>query len=263
MSFSPNPLLEGPDNIRVYGTISSVYDPGIDAQHIRWTDPVTQTSDRPQGRARDRAADTAREARPMNEVAERGPEFCCLLETRLGTIGIAWSMAGVTRLQLPERDRAATERRLRVRRGASSASAAGVPDGVGRVIEDIERYASGEPVDFAEAALDLSGVGAFHRTVYDLARRVAWGQTATYGELARQAGAPGAARAVGQAMGRNPVPIIIPCHRVLASGGKIGGFSAFGGALAKERLLALEGVHLAGTPLLPGLLPAKHVASRR
>jgi methylated-DNA-[protein]-cysteine S-methyltransferase len=84
-----------------------------------------------------------------------------------------------------------------------------------------------------------------------------WGQTATYGELARQVGSPGAARAVGQAMGHNPVPIIIPCHRVLAAGRKIGGFSAYGGAVTKERLLALEGVHLGdGTPLLPGLLPA-------
>ena len=105
--------------------------------------------------------------------------------------------------------------------------------------------------------LDLTGVGDFHRRIYDLTRDVGWGETITYGELARRVGAPGAARAVGQAMGRNPIPIIIPCHRVLASGGKVGGFSAFGGAVTKTRLLALEGVHLdKGTPLLPGLLPA-------
>jgi methylated-DNA-[protein]-cysteine S-methyltransferase len=80
-----------------------------------------------------------------------------------------------------------------------------------------------------------------------------WGETNTYCALALRAGFPDAARAIGQAMGRNPVPIIVPCHRVLASGGKVGGFSAFGGAETKTRLLALEGVQLE-EPLLPGLL---------
>ena len=108
----------------------------------------------------------------------------------------------------------------------------------------LERYFAGERIDFASVALDLGGVGPFHRAIYDATRSLGWGQTATYGDLARQAGSPGAARAVGQAMGHNPVPIIIPCHRVLAAGRKIGGFSAYGGALTKERLLALEGVHL-------------------
>jgi methylated-DNA-[protein]-cysteine S-methyltransferase len=121
----------------------------------------------------------------------------------------------------------------------------------------IERYFAGKSVDFTPLALDLAGVSDFHRRIYDAARAIGWGETATYGELAQRVGAPGAARAVGQAMGRNPVPIIIPCHRVLASGRKIGGFSAFGGAVTKSRLLALEGVHLDdGTPLLPGLLSA-------
>jgi methylated-DNA-[protein]-cysteine S-methyltransferase len=107
-------------------------------------------------------------------------------------------------------------------------------------------------------ALDLTGVSPFHAQVYDAARAIAWGQTASYGELARRVGAPGAARAVGQAMGRNPVPIIIPCHRVLASGHKLGGFSAFGGAGTKQRLLALEGVSLGGDqPCLPGLPPER------
>jgi methylated-DNA-[protein]-cysteine S-methyltransferase len=116
----------------------------------------------------------------------------------------------------------------------------------------LERYFEGERIDFGGVALDLSGVGSFQRAIYDAARALAWGETATYGDLARQAGSPGAARAVGQAMGHNPVPIIIPCHRVLAAGRKIGGFSAHGGALTKQRLLAMEGVHLGGTPLLPG-----------
>ena len=178
-----------------------------------------------------------------------------LFGTRLGACGIAWSERGVTRLQLPERTPNATERRLRARPadGGTGVPPASVRD----AIVLLERYFAGERIDFSPVALDLVGVGAFHRAIYDVARSLGWGQTATYGDLARQVGSPGAARAVGQAMGHNPVPVIIPCHRVLAAGRKIGGFSAPGGALTKERLLALEGVHLgSGTPLLPGLLPA-------
>jgi methylated-DNA-[protein]-cysteine S-methyltransferase len=178
-----------------------------------------------------------------------------LFATRLGACGIAWSERGVTRLQLPERTPTATERRLRAR---PADDGAGVPPtSVRDAIALLERYFSGERIDFSPVALDLVGAGSFHRAIYDVARSLGWGQTATYGDLARQVGSPGAARAVGQAMGHNPVPVIIPCHRVLAAGRKIGGFSAPGGALTKERLLALEGVHLgSGTPLLPGLLPA-------
>ncbi|MBI3707329.1 MAG: MGMT family protein, partial [Proteobacteria bacterium] len=90
--------------------------------------------------------------------------------------------------------------------------------------------------------IDLVEVGPFHRRVYAAARSIGWGHTASYGELARQAGSLGAARAVGHALSRNPIAIIIPCHRILASGGKIGGFSAHGGTFAKVRLLSLEGV---------------------
>src|SRR5262249_55966531 len=108
-------------------------------------------------------------------------------------------------------------------------------------------------VDFASVAVDLRGVGGFRRKVYEAARSIGWGQTASYGELARRMGAPRAARAVGQALGANSIPIIIPCHRIVASGGGIGGFSAFGGKRGKQRLLALEGVRLGEeSPLLAG-----------
>jgi methylated-DNA-[protein]-cysteine S-methyltransferase len=123
-------------------------------------------------------------------------------------------------------------------------------------MDDLRRYASGEEVDFAAVVLDLAGTGPFDRAIYAAARAVGWGCTTTYGELARHAGAfaPEAAREVGQAMARNPVPIVIPCHRVLGSGNRIGGFSAPGGRPAKERLLALEGVRLDGGQLaLPGV----------
>lgn len=182
------------------------------------------------------------------------PMHYCVFDTAIGVCGVAWSARGLTRLQLPEADRGATERRLR---GRSVAGDVGEPPAqIERAITQIKSYLAGEKVDFAAVALDLTGIGAFHCKIYDAARCVCWGQTTTYGELARRAGSPDAARAVGQAMGRNPIPVIIPCHRVLASGGKAGGFSAFGGTGTKQRLLALEGVHLGeATPLLPGLLP--------
>ena len=101
----------------------------------------------------------------------------------------------------------------------------------------------------------FTNIEPFESGVYAAARAIPWGQTVSYGELARQTSSPGAARAVGQALSRNPVPIIIPCHRILAKGNRIGGFSAHGGTFAKERLLALEGVRIAdGTPLLPGII---------
>jgi methylated-DNA-[protein]-cysteine S-methyltransferase len=181
-----------------------------------------------------------------------------LLDTALGTIGVAWSPVGLTFLQLPEADRAATERRLR--RVAGGALVAEPPAPVRGAIGEIEAYCRGSDVTFATVALDLARVPPFAGKVYAAARGIAWGRTATYGEIARCIGEPFAARAVGRALGQNPLPIIIPCHRVLASGGKIGGFSAYRGESTKRRLLALEGVHLGAAgdmPLLPGLLPAE------
>jgi len=185
----------------------------------------------------------------MRALAAATPH--CLVDTAIGAIGLAWSEAGITCLQLPGPDRAATERRL----AASGSPPAEPPEEVARAIAMLERYCRGERVDFSSLPLDLSGVGAFDRAVYEAAREVRWGQTVSYGEIARRIGAPEAARAVGRALGRNPVAIVVPCHRILASGGRIGGFSAFGGARAKQRLLALEGVHPGhGTPPIPGLL---------
>lgn len=181
-----------------------------------------------------------------------GPMRYCLFDTAMGAVGLAWSPDGITRLQLPERDKTATERRLRGR--SADAVASLPPPLVEQAVDAVGRYMAGERTDFSAITLDLTGVGPFHSVIYEALRRIGWGETTTYGALARQTGDPGASRAVGQAMGRNPIPVIIPCHRVLASGGKPGGFSAFGGAVTKQRLLALEGVHLdGGAPLLPGL----------
>jgi len=111
----------------------------------------------------------------------------------------------------------------------------------------VERYFRGERVDFSHSRLDLSDQDPLYRQIYQSVRGIGWGQTTTYGAVAKELGAgPEAAREVGQAMARNPVPLIIPCHRVLAAGGHVGGFSAPGGAAAKKRMLELEGVRFDG-----------------
>jgi methylated-DNA-[protein]-cysteine S-methyltransferase len=171
-----------------------------------------------------------------------------LFETAIGACGVAWSDRGLTRLLMLEKDAHAAERRLRAR--TPDAVAASPPDHIARLIDEVRTYATGAKVNFALAQLDLSAVPEFNAKVFAAAREVGWGQTTTYGALGRAIGAPlEMARDVGQALGRNPVPIIVPCHRVLAAGGKSGGFSAPGGVTSKARLLALEGVRLA--------LPAK------
>jgi methylated-DNA-[protein]-cysteine S-methyltransferase len=176
----------------------------------------------------------------------RSPDRYCLFDTAIGACGVAWSERGLTRLRLPEKDRAAIEQRLRTR----SAIAADPPPEIAQTIAGIQRYLAGERIDFSGVAVDLARVDEFNRAVYNALRAVGWGETTTYGELARRAGVPGMAQAVGQAMAGNPMPVVIPCHRVLASGKRLGGFSAYGGVATKERLLALEGIV---SPLLPGL----------
>jgi methylated-DNA-[protein]-cysteine S-methyltransferase len=169
-----------------------------------------------------------------------------LFETALGWIGIAWSERGVTRLFLPEA-RARIERKLAALPGASPDTPSS--DGeIARLVASIERYACGEAVEFSDAAVDLSGVDAFRLAIYAAARQLKFGETVTYGELAARAGHAGLARETGQALGANPVPLIVPCHRILAAGGRIGGFSAPGGSATKEKMLALEGVRLGPPP---------------
>lgn len=177
-----------------------------------------------------------------------------LFETELGWIGIAWSGRGLTRLQLPEHDRAATQRRLLATLpGANDGrpvecAAEELPSQVTEAVAAIRRYAAGETVDFSGVAVDLGTADAFRLAIYDAARRLGFGEVTTYGELASRAGHAGLARETGQALGKNPVPIVVPCHRILAAGGKIGGFSAPGGSSTKERLLELEGVRVGPPP---------------
>lgn len=180
-----------------------------------------------------------------------------LFDTAIGTCGIGWSAQSIVRFQLPDSEDGDTESKLKSRiPGAQDARKAEgeLPDFVQRAITELQRYFAGQPHDFSGIPVDVSHADGLRRKIYDELRTIGFGQTVTYGELARRVGASGpeAPRVVGQAMGRNPVPVIIPCHRVLAAGNKIGGFSAPGGTATKERLLALEGVEF-GDPVLPGL----------
>ncbi|MGE0035858.1 MAG: methylated-DNA--[protein]-cysteine S-methyltransferase [Xanthobacteraceae bacterium] len=183
------------------------------------------------------------------EAEALGTTHYCVFATAIGPCGIAWNARGLTRLQLPETDEAATAKRIAMRSGGRHSADPPVP--IARIVEDVRRYALGANVDFSAAVLDLAEIDDACRSVYEAARALGWGETATYGEIARRVGMADP-RDVGQALSRNPIPIIIPCHRVVASGGKLGGFSAYGGTLTKERLLALEGVG-ADAPRLPGL----------
>lgn len=166
-----------------------------------------------------------------------------------GFCAIAWNGVGITRFQLPARTAETTERNLL--RRLPGAERGAPPAEVMEALAAVKRYFEGEMVDFSDVRLDLDGQDEFFRQTYAAARRIGWGQTTTYGTLAKALGAgPETARDVGKAMARNPVPLIIPCHRVLAAGGKIGGFSAPGGSATKQRMLELEGVQT-GSPRSP------------
>jgi methylated-DNA-[protein]-cysteine S-methyltransferase len=170
-------------------------------------------------------------------------QFFSLFDSDLGRCGIAWSARGLIGVQLPE----ARERDTRARMRARFPDAAETPPPplVQQWIGDIVSLLHGGKPDLTKVVLDMSGVPAFYQLVYDVVGKIPPGETMTYGEIAQRVGEPGAARAVGQAMGHNPFPIVVPCHRVLAAQG-LGGFSAPGGALTKRRMLEIEGARLQG-----------------
>jgi methylated-DNA-[protein]-cysteine S-methyltransferase len=164
-----------------------------------------------------------------------------IFETRGGFCGIAWNNVGITRFQLPAKSAEGAQRML-LRRALGAKPGAPTPE-VAEAVAAVKRYFEGKETDFSRFKLDLGDQDAFFERIYAAARQVGWGRTTTYGALAKELGAgPEAARDVGQAMADNPVALIIPCHRVLAAGGKIGGFSAPGGSAAKTRMLELEGM---------------------
>ena len=159
-----------------------------------------------------------------------------LIETALGTFGLAWTDAGVARVALPGRDRARTE--IWISRDPAEP---GFPDGpYASLPERIQRYADGERIDFSDVRLDLDGVPEFNRQAYAELLKIGYGETTTYGAIARTLGDVTLSRAVGTAMGQNPIPLIIPCHRVMGANDKPVGFSSPGGVTTKMRMLALE-----------------------
>jgi O-6-methylguanine DNA methyltransferase len=175
----------------------------------------------------------------------------CLFDTPLGQCGIAWRdngpsdggpsvvRAAVTLLQLPAVTVERTESRIARASGARGPSAP--PAVIAEIIERLRKHLEGEAQDLRDIFVDLTGADDFARRVYEAAREIPPGQTRTYGEIAKALGQPREAQAVGQALGKNPIALIIPCHRVVAAGGKPGGFSAHGGRATKASLLAVEG----------------------
>jgi methylated-DNA-[protein]-cysteine S-methyltransferase len=165
-------------------------------------------------------------------------------ETAIGRCSIVWNTRGVARTRLPERDEQATRDRIRNRYPA--AHEVSPPAEIQRAIDDMIALLKGEPKDLSGISLDISQVPDFNRRVYEVARGIPAGSTLTYGEIAQRLGDRALARDVGQALGENPFPIIVPCHRVLAAGGKTGGFSAPGGISTKMRMLTIEQAQAGG-----------------
>jgi methylated-DNA-[protein]-cysteine S-methyltransferase len=162
-----------------------------------------------------------------------------LFETPIGRCGIAWRLGGICGVQLPEaNDRAAM---ARLRRRFPALAPAEPPAPVAAAIARISAFLAGGRDDFRDLPLDFTATGAWEQAVYEHARAIPAGTTITYGALAAQVGDPGQARAVGQALGRNPWPIVVPCHRITAAEGRMGGFSAPGGTMTKLKLLEIEG----------------------
>jgi methylated-DNA-[protein]-cysteine S-methyltransferase len=189
------------------------------------------------------------------------PAYFALFETAVGRCGVAWTERGIASVQLPEADDAATRARLLARHPDA---VEGVPRGEAkRAVDAMRAHLAGRLDALHGVPLDYAAVPLFHRRVYEALRRVDPGATVGYGELAARVGSPGAARAVGQAVGKNPFPVVVPCHRVLAAGARAGGFSAFGGLETKRRLLAIEGVSLdvPDAPAFDGAGAAAHLAA--
>jgi methylated-DNA-[protein]-cysteine S-methyltransferase len=173
-------------------------------------------------------------------------QYFALFDTPIGICGIEWGPRGINGLQLPMGSIEKTRTRIRQRHGDISEVAP--TKAVQAAIDRIVKLLAGTPDDLRDIPLDLDGVPDFNRGVYDIARTIPPGQTMTYGDIAKQLGGVELSRDVGQALGRNPCPIVVPCHRVLAAGQKPGGFSAKGGVSTKLKMLAIEGAAVNHTP---------------
>lgn len=183
---------------------------------------------------------------PHNRATVPATSHFAVFDTPIGPCGIAWGEGGVRGLHLPGADRARTLAGLR-RRHPGAVESVPTP-AVQSAIDAIVALLNGTPVNLSGITLDMDGVPEFHRRVYAVARTIPPGRTLSYGEVAQRLGEPHAARAVGQALGANRFAIIVPCHRVLAAGGRSGGFSAPGGVDTKRRLLEIEQARIGDQP---------------
>jgi methylated-DNA-[protein]-cysteine S-methyltransferase len=192
-------------------------------------------------------------AATTNKASGNEPSAFVLFETAIGRCALLWRGGLVIGAALPERDEDAMRARLVAR--FPGAEEAEPPPFVADAIARIIRLLNGERIHLSDIPVDLSGASELERKVYEAALRIPCGEVRTYGEIAREIGAPAAAQAVGMALGRNPVPILVPCHRVLASGGRSGGFSAPGGVATKFRMLEIERARRGGDGGLFDTLP--------
>lgn len=171
-----------------------------------------------------------------------------IFDTAIGRCAIVWTARGVCGFYLPHEDGALSD--ARIRRRFAGAQPAEPTRAVQQAIDAVIALLQGERVDLSDVPLDLERVPDFHRRVYAIARRIPAGRTRSYGEIAAELGDASLARAVGQALGSNPIAVIVPCHRVLAAGGRAGGFSAPGGVATKRRLLEIERARVGDEPQL-------------
>jgi methylated-DNA-[protein]-cysteine S-methyltransferase len=171
-----------------------------------------------------------------------------VFDTPIGPCGIVWGERGISGVQLPMGSEDKTRKRIHQRNGNISEQAPTAE--VRSAIEAIVGLLAGKPNDLSGIVLDLDGVPEFDRGVYDIARTIPPGKTMTYGDIAKKLGGVELSRDVGQALGHNPCPIVVPCHRVLAAGNKPGGFSANGGVVTKLKMLQIEGAAVNHTPSL-------------
>jgi methylated-DNA-[protein]-cysteine S-methyltransferase len=171
-----------------------------------------------------------------------------LFDTAIGLCAIAWGPRGINGVQLPMGNEEKIRTRLRQHHGDITEQTP--PGEVKAAIDRIVKLLDGEPDDLSDIALDLADVPEFNRGVYEIARTIPPGKTMTYGDIAKRLGGVELSRDVGQALGRNPCPIVVPCHRVLAAGNKPGGFSANGGVVTKLKMLEIEGATVNHTPSL-------------
>ena len=179
----------------------------------------------------------------------------CLFETPIGACGLAWTERSIVGVLLPD-DRGPAGTRARMQHSFPTALLSEPPAWVAAIAARIRQLLEGVRDDLSDVPLDMAEVPPFHRRVYEVARAIPPGKVLTYGEVAARLGEPGAARAVGQALGHNPFAPVIPCHRVLAAKGQGGGFSAGGGVATKLRMLEIERAQFGAAPGLFDDLPA-------